>query len=128
MTSFEILFWAGLVAGGIAYLYILLAKDARGSAALTAATCAAFAAYTVLTVAQEGVTGFYANHSTNYWGIQVWYDLVIALGIALFLLAPRARAHGISPVPYILLTCFTGSIGLLAFLARVLAAEKRTAG
>lgn len=125
MTNFEILFWAGLAIGGIAFLYLLLAKDARGSAALAAATSATLLAYTVVTVAQEGITGFYANHSANFWGIQVWYDLIIALAVSLFLLAPRAKAQGISPVPYIILTSFTGSIGMLALLARVMMAERR---
>lgn len=128
MTDLEILFFAGLLTGGCAYLYLLVNKDARGSAAIAIVTLVGFTAYTALTVAREGVIGFYPNLSANLWGVQVWYDLVIALGIALFLLAPRARAVSVSPVPYIILTSFTGSIGLLAMLARVLWAEKATPG
>lgn len=128
MTDFEILFFSGLLVGGFAYLYLLGSKDARGSVAIAFITLVAFTTYTAVTVASEGVLGFYTNHSTNFWGVQVWYDLIIALGIALFLLAPRARAASISPVPYIILTSFTGSIGLLAMLARVLWAEKSAPG
>ena len=59
--------------------------------------------------------------------MQVIWDLVIALGAALLLAAPRARAVGMRVPLYVLLTALTGSIGLLAMLARLFWLERRAA-
>jgi hypothetical protein len=92
---------------------------------LAAVLCAAFAAYSGVTIAAEGPTGFIANHTANLWGVQVWYDLIFSVGIALFLIVPRARAAGMATAPWILLTGLTASIGLLAMIARLLWLEQR---
>ena len=55
--------------------------------------------------------------------MQIWFDLLCAIGIGWALLAPRARAAGIVPWPWLALTLALGSIGLLAMQARVLYRE-----
>ena len=125
MSDTMMLFLVGAAAGAAAFLYLALVRDPATVAMICAALCAGLLAYTIWTVAEEGVWRFVADHSTSLWGVQVWYDLIIALGVALLLLVPRARAAGVDPVPFILLTTFTGSIGMLALAARTFQAEHR---
>lgn len=49
---------------------------------------------------------------------QVFVDLAIALSISLGFIWPDAKARGISPVPYLLVTLALGSFGPLAYLIR----------
>mgnify|MGYP000910330757 FL=1 len=92
-----------------------------------AMVCAAFAAFSVYTVAVEGPFGFWPNHTRNAWGNQVWFDLLIAIAIGWTLLLPRVRAAGMNPWPWLALTCATGCIGLLSMFARCRYLETRTA-
>ncbi|MCE8554474.1 hypothetical protein KBY29_09165 [Ruegeria pomeroyi] len=87
---------------------------------LPAVVSAAFLVYSLWTVASEGPLGFWDNHVQNLWGLQVWLDLLIAVGIGFALLAREARALGMNPAPWLVLTLCTGCIGLCAFAARVL--------
>ena len=62
---------------------------------VAAATSAAFLAFTLFTIAKEGPVGFWDNHSRNAWGNQVWFDLLIGIGVggcgtALDLATPQA--------------------------------------
>lgn len=84
-----------------------------------------FLVFTLWVVAREGFTGLFAAHEVNLWGSQVFIDLVIAAVTGLFLMAPRARRVGVGLAPYVGLTVLTGSIGLLALVARVLYLESR---
>lgn len=127
MSPTEILFVAGVIAATIMLGYFLSTERPAQSWVLAIILCAAFSAYTGVTIAAEGLTGFFANHSTNLWGVQVWYDLIMSVGIALFLILPRARAAGMSPVPWMLCVGLTASIGLLAMIARLLWLERRSA-
>lgn len=100
----------------------------RGSWQAAALLSAVFAAYSVATVAEEGLWGFYENHSQNLWGLQVFLDLLFAVSVAWFLLLPRARAAGMGlPALWFALVCATGSIGLFAALSRLLYLEQRAA-
>jgi hypothetical protein len=54
----------------------------------------------------------------NTWHTVFKVDLVIALGVILAWLWRDARARGSSPLPYVLITMFTGSIGPLLYLLR----------
>ena len=87
---------------------------------LPAVVSAAFLVYSLWTVAAEGPLGFWDNHVQNLWGLQVWLDLLIAVGIGFALLAREARALGMNPAPWLVFTLCTGCIGLCAFAARVL--------
>ncbi|GAA4699938.1 hypothetical protein [Nocardioides nanhaiensis] len=106
--------------------YLLIAV--RGAVAparwwLPAALSAAFAAWSVYAVLDGGPLGFWAEHHGNPWRTHIWMDLLLAVGVAWYLLQPRLRAVGVAPLPWLALVVTTGSIGLLAVLARVLHGE-----
>ena len=109
----------GLVFGVAAILSILLRPSAPGSALVAGALSAGFAAFTAVTIATEGVWPVIVNHTTNLWGVQVWWDLLFSLGVAFFFVLPRARAAGMNALPWTLFVLATASIGLLAMVARL---------
>ncbi|THF67862.1 hypothetical protein E7T06_18905 [Deinococcus sp. Arct2-2] len=79
-----------------------------------------FLGFSVYAGLSEGATGFWPEHIRHLWGNQIWFDLLLAASVGLFLLVPKAKSLGINPLPWAVLTVATGSIGLLAFLAFVL--------
>ncbi|WP_353226605.1 hypothetical protein [Novosphingobium sp.] len=85
--------------------------------------CGLFAGWSIFTVAIEGPFGFWANHTQNAWGNQVWFDLLIAIGIGWALILPRAHAAGMHRWPWLALILCTGCIGFSAMLARCLYLE-----
>ena len=85
--------------------------------------CAAFFAYSLWPILTMGPLGFWNEHVRNLWGVQIWFDLLCAIGVGWALLAPRAQAAGMVPWPWLALIAATGSIGLLAMAARVLYRE-----
>ncbi|MEP5938616.1 MAG: hypothetical protein ABJ239_09840 [Erythrobacter sp.] len=127
MSVYEILALAGLVAAIAGAIHILMNKDPIGSPILAAALSAGFAAYTIGTIMTEGVALVWLNHTTNMWGVQVWWDLLICVVVGLFLVAPRARAVGMNVPLWTLFVAATASIGLLAMVGRVFWLERRTA-
>ena len=127
MTPTLILFAAGLLAGVVFFVFMLLRAGHPGSAIVAALVCAGLLGFTVVTALAEGPLGFVPNHSQSLWGVQVWYDLIIAVAVALFVLAPRAQAVGMAVPAWVALSLLTGSIGLTAFAARVFWLEHRAA-
>jgi hypothetical protein len=117
----------GLVCALIAIASVLLKARVTGSAALAAALAAGFAAFTAITIAVEGVWPVAINHTSNLWGVQVWWDLLIAVTLALFLIAPRARAQGMNLMLWTAFVVATASIGLLAMCARLFWLERAAA-
>ena len=101
-------------------------SELTGSWLVPATFAAAFLAWSLYTIGSEGPLGFWPNHTANAWGNQVWFDLLLAIGTAWALLLPRARAVGMRPLPWLVLIICTGSIGLLAMVARCLLLESRT--
>lgn len=71
-------------------------------------------------MAFAGPFGFWPEHVRNAWGNQIWFDLLLSVGMAFALLAPRARAQGMRLVPWFIAVACTGSVGLLAMGARYL--------
>jgi hypothetical protein len=63
----------------------------------------------------------------NLTGIQVWWDLVMCVMIAMFFIAPRARKAGMNLLPWALFVGSTASIGLLAMCARLFWLEQQQA-
>jgi uncharacterized BrkB/YihY/UPF0761 family membrane protein len=124
MNTLQIIWLAATTGGFIALLSILMAKRESGSATLAAVLSAGFGAFTAVQIAQEGVVGFYTNHTQNLTGLQVWWDLVMCAMIALFFIAPRARKVGMNVVPWAILVACTASIGLLAMCARLFWLER----
>ena len=86
-----------------------------------------FFGWTLFTVINEGPIGFWTEHTRNLWGNQIWLDLLLAAGTAWALIAPRAKAQRMTLFPWLGLILATGSIGLLAMLARLLYLEERAA-
>ncbi|MXO90665.1 hypothetical protein GRI41_07520 [Altererythrobacter aquaemixtae] len=97
----------------------------RESALVAAAISAGFAAFTAVTIWAEGVMPVIINHTTNLWGVQVWYDLLIAVMIALLFVVPRARKVNMMVPVWVLFVASTASIGLLAMVARLFWLEQR---
>ena len=92
---------------------------------LPALLSAAFLVFSLYTIAQEGIWPVIENHSQNLWGNQVWFDLLIGLGISWAVMLPRARALGMLPWPWLLAVIVTANIAMLAMLARVLFLDAR---
>ncbi len=125
MSVYEILALAGLAAALAGAIYILTNKDPVESPILAAALSAGFAAYTIGTIMTEGVSLVWTNHTTNMWGVQVWWDLLICVVVALFFVAPRARKVGMNLPLWTFFVAATASIGLLAMVSRLFWLERR---
>jgi hypothetical protein len=125
LTPFIALAAGGMVVAVSAIIVSTLRPAAPGNAVLAGTLAAGFAGFTAVTIATEGVFPVILNHTTNLWGVQVWWDLLFSLGIAIFLILPRARAQGMSVWPWIAFILATASIGLLAMCARLFWLENR---
>lgn len=125
MTAPQILALAALAPVTLAFLHILRFSRRTGSAALAAGLALAFAGYTGWTVLAEGFVPLWRNQTSNLWGVQVFWDLLASLTVALFLIAPRARAAGMALLPWMALVAASGSIGLLAMAARLFWLERQ---
>ncbi|NJN97377.1 MAG: DUF2834 domain-containing protein [Anaerolineales bacterium] len=79
-------------------------------------TLIAFLALTVITVWQHGYLGIFEHEFQSLAGIQVLVDLIIALSIFLVWMWNDAKSAGRNPLPWLLLTLATGSIGALIYL------------
>jgi hypothetical protein len=86
-----------------------------------------FLGWTLFAVISEGPIGFWAEHTRNLWGNQIWFDLLLAASTAWALIAPRAKAQRMLLFPWLGLILATGSIGILAMVARLLFLEERMA-
>ncbi len=119
IDDYGILFIAGYLSVFAAFLYVLIAKPEQGNAILAAMLAAGFAAYTAVQIYSEGVMMFYTNHTANLTGVQVWWDLLASVIIALFFIVPRARAVGMDVWVWAIPVGLLASIGLLAMAARL---------
>lgn len=81
-----------------------------------------FVAFTAWAVVSEGTLAFvpaaWAFAGGSAWGAQIVVDFLIALTVALGFVVTDARRRGLSPWPWVALTCALGSIGLLSYLVR----------
>jgi hypothetical protein len=75
-----------------------------------------FAALTAYAVYQYGYVGFFEACLSNWATATVFVDLCIALTMVLVWMWGDARRHGVSPIPYTVLTLALGSVGPLAYL------------
>ena len=127
LTPFLALAGAGLAFAVAAIVFIAMRPGAPGNAVVAGALSAGFAAFTAVTIAAEGVFPVILNHTTNLWGVQVWYDLLFSLSVATFLILPRARAVGMNLPLWVAFILATASIGLLAMAARLFWLEQGNA-
>ena len=126
MTLFEIFALAGFALAIIAAIAIIAKPVEIGSFTLFALAAAAFAGFTGATIYADGIMPVITNHTANLWGTQVWWDLLFAVVLCLFLIAPRARKAGMSLPLWTLFVVATASIGLLAMAARLFWLETQT--
>ena len=84
-----------------------------------------FWGFSIYTVAEEGILGFWPNHNSNLWGNQVFYDLLHSVALFWFALLPRARAVRMPILPWFMYVCSTASIGGLHMYARILYLEQK---
>ena len=124
MTLNELVPAAAVVATAVALVLMTAREGAAPPWWLPAGLSAAFAAWSAYAVADDGLFGFWPLHTASPWGAQVFVDLLLMAGVAWFALLPRLRARSINPWPWLLLVATTGSIGMLAALARLLHAEQ----
>jgi uncharacterized protein DUF2834 len=83
-----------------------------------AVVLADFAALTGYAVYQYGYVGFFEIIMSNAATVTAFVDLCIALGLVMMWMVRDARARGVSPIPYVLLTLALGSVGPLLYLIR----------
>lgn len=74
-----------------------------------------FTVYSLIVVANHGLSGLIDTHAEGGWAIQILLDLVLALTMFWVVAAPDARARGINFWPYLVLTPLLGSIAPLAY-------------
>ena len=126
MTANVILVLIGLAAALAAIAYIAGNRLQTGSPILVAAFSAGFGAFTTVVIVYEGILPAWINHTSNLWGVQVWWDLLFSIVVALFFVVPRARAQGMAVPLWLIFVATTASVGLLAMVARLFWLERRT--
>ena len=75
-----------------------------------------FVALTAYAVVQHGFVEFFQLVTANLATTTAMVDLTIALSLVSIWLVRDARARGVSPVPYLVLTATLGSVGPLLYL------------
>ena len=79
-------------------------------------TLVVFLILTTMAVSQHGYLGIFKQQFQSYGGMQVLVDLVIALVLFLVWMWNDAKSAGRNPLPWLLLTLVSGSIGALIYL------------
>lgn len=129
MSHAELIALAGFVIAAFAMLVVTQnkARVAWPAWLLPVVAVVPFALWTKLAVVEEGLFGFLPMLMGSHWGLQVWFDRLMSVTAAFFLLQNRARAAGMKSEVWVLAVIFTGSIGLLLMLARTVYLERKAA-
>lgn len=77
-----------------------------------------FSLLTAYATMEHGVGGMFTLALANSVTITLTVDLLIALSLVAGWMMRDARARGVAPLPYLLLTFTLGSIGPLLYLVR----------
>lgn len=93
---------------------------------IPAGLSAGFLVFSLLAVGIEGPFGFWVEHTRNLWGNQIWFDLLLAVGIGWFLIVPQAREFKMRLPLWLILILITGCIGFTAMLSRLLYLQSRS--
>jgi len=83
---------------------------------LIAAVAAGFALLTLRAIHAVGYLGIFAAGLDNWGAAQIFADLVILAVLAMSWMVADARARGLNPWPFVLVTVAAGSFGPLAYL------------
>jgi hypothetical protein len=129
MSPSELVALAGFAVAAIVMLLVTQTKqrvDWPGWV-VPAAVVVALAAWTAVAIAEQGLFGFWPMLTGSDWGLQVWFDRLVAVTAAFYLLQNRARAAGMKSEVWVLVVIATGSIGLLLMLARTVHRERQAA-
>lgn len=118
--------WAPLAAALILLVIVLSATFRTAPAQISksawivpAIISAGFFAWSLMAVVTEGPFGFWPEHTRNLWGNQIWFDLLIAVGIGWVLIVPAAKGVGMKLPLWLILVLSTGCIGVSAMFARL---------
>ena len=127
MAWTEYIALAGFAVAAVAMLLVTQTKDRVSWPAwlVPAAVLVPFTALTGLAIIMEGFGGFWPVLMGSYWGVQVWFDRLLSVTAAFFLLQNRARAVGMKSEVWVIIVIFTGSIGLLLMLAQTVYLERK---
>lgn len=127
MPSTELFALAGFAVAAVAMLLVTQTKERVSWPAwlIPAATVLAFATWTGFAIYEEGLLGYWPVLMGSVWGVQVWFDRLLSVTIAFYLLQNRARAAGMKSEAWVLLVIFTGSIGLMLILAQTARLERK---
>ncbi len=128
MSPAELIALAGFAVAAVTMLLVTQTKErvAWSGWLVPAVVVAPLAAWTGLAIAEAGPFGFWPLLTGSSWGLQVWFDRLIGVTAAFYLLQNRARAAGMKSEVWVLVVIATGSIGLLLMLARTLHLERQT--
>jgi hypothetical protein len=77
-----------------------------------------FLGLTAYAVYRYGLVGMFELALANAVTTTLFVDLAIALSLVMVWMWRDAREHGISPLPYVLITLASGSAGPLLYLIR----------
>ncbi|MFZ1741446.1 MAG: hypothetical protein WAT93_01255 [Pontixanthobacter sp.] len=124
LSAYEILALAGALIIIPLVIYLATNKRPAESVTVAASLAAGFGAFTAVTIWAEGVLPVIINHTSNLWGVQVWFDLLISVTIALLFILPRARKVKMNVPLWALFVASTASIGLLAMVGRLFWLER----
>lgn len=103
------------------------ARTIKGAWIFPAALSAGFFLFSLWAAVNDTLTGFWREHTDSAWGNQVWFDLLLAVGIGWALIAARAKALGMSLFPWMIFILSTGCIGFLAMVSRYLFLKEKSA-
>lgn len=101
-------------------------EPSRGRWKIPAGLAIAFLAFTIVAIWTGGPFGFLDELTRTWWSSQIWFDLLLAISIALCWMIPQARALGMWTGWWLVLVAASGSIGLLAMLARLWWLQERS--
>jgi TRAP-type uncharacterized transport system fused permease subunit len=114
-----------VIAAGLFLLFTIYipARDDRhlkNSWILPATLSLLFLLFSLKAIASEGLSGVWFEHTHDLWGNQIWFDLLLGIGIGWYLIVPQAKSVGMRLYLWLVLIVCTGCIGFLAMIARLL--------
>lgn len=74
-----------------------------------------FAVLSAWAIGAKGLFGFVPLVRDEPWALQMLFDIVLAAIFACKWIVGDARQRGLTAWPFILMTCSTGSFGILAY-------------
>ncbi len=78
-----------------------------------------------LAVLDGGFKDFYTTLVENKWGLLLWFDRLMGLTAAYYLLQNRARAAGMKSDLWVIAIAVTGNIALFLMLSRMVYLESQ---